>query len=90
MCKLKNDPRLCQVPLVVVTALAMVGDRDKVLAAGFDGYIAKPIAPCTFVQQVESFLEPGQHSTFKPQHSPTPSPHRVMLTEVQYGNYIGR
>jgi two-component system, cell cycle response regulator len=72
--QLKNDLKLRQVPLVAVTALAMVGDRDKVLAAGFDGYIAKPIAPRTFVQQVENFLQPGQHSTFWPQHPPTPSP----------------
>jgi CheY-like chemotaxis protein len=54
--RLKRDPALRAVPLVAVTALAMVGDRDKVLAAGFDGYIAKPIAPETFASQVEAFL----------------------------------
>jgi two-component system cell cycle response regulator len=54
--RLKADPALRTVPLVAVTALAMVGDRDKVLAAGFDGYIAKPIDPETFVRQVEAFL----------------------------------
>src|ERR671925_896748 len=53
---LKNHPRLRTIPLVAVTALAMVGDRDKVLAAGFDGYIAKPIAPRTFVKEVETYL----------------------------------
>src|SRR5918999_3982372 len=54
---LKSHPRLRTIPLVAVTALAMVGDRDKVLAAGFDGYIAKPINPQTFVEQVEHFLQ---------------------------------
>jgi two-component system cell cycle response regulator len=34
----------------------MVGDRDKILKAGFDGYIPKPIFPETFVKQVEEFL----------------------------------
>ena len=34
----------------------MVGDREKVLAAGFDGYISKPIVPETFVDQLERFL----------------------------------
>lgn len=64
--QLKNDPKLCQVPLIAVTALAMVGDRDKVLAAGFNGYIAKPIAPRTFVKEVETYLN------IEPQASPPP------------------
>jgi len=54
---LKKDPLLRQIPLVAVTALAMVGDRDKVLSAGFDGYIDKPIIPEKFVQQIEEFLK---------------------------------
>ncbi|MCE9565598.1 MAG: response regulator [Planctomycetes bacterium] len=54
--QIKADPARQHGPLVAVTALAMVGDREKVLAAGFDGYIAKPIEPETFVQQVETFL----------------------------------
>lgn len=53
---LRDDPETAGIPLVAVTAYAMVGDRDKILAAGFDGYIAKPIDPETFVQQVEAFL----------------------------------
>jgi len=52
--RLKADARLAAVPLVAVTASAMVGDRDKVVAAGFDGYIRKPITPETFVGEVES------------------------------------
>ncbi|MBI1878833.1 MAG: response regulator [Chloroflexi bacterium] len=54
--QLKSDPGLRAIPLIAVTALAMVGDRDKALAAGFDGYIAKPIDPETLVAQVEGFL----------------------------------
>jgi CheY-like chemotaxis protein len=54
---LKSDPKLRRIPLMAVTALAMVGDRDKILAAGFDGYIGKPIDPTTFVPDIEMFLD---------------------------------
>jgi CheY-like chemotaxis protein len=43
-------------PLIAVTALAMVGDRDRLIAAGFDGYIAKPIDPPGFVAYVDAHL----------------------------------
>jgi diguanylate cyclase (GGDEF)-like protein/PAS domain S-box-containing protein len=59
--RLKQDPELQSIPTLAVTALAMVGDREKLLAAGFDGYIGKPIEPDTFVSQIESFL-PGEMS----------------------------
>lgn len=55
---LKGNPQLAAKPVIAVTALAMVGDREKLLAAGFDGYIGKPIEPETFVGQVELFLRP--------------------------------
>jgi CheY-like chemotaxis protein len=54
--RLRADDRLRAVPLIAVTASAMVGDRDKVIANGFDGYISKPITPETFVAEVESYL----------------------------------
>lgn len=54
--RLKTEPSLSAVPLIAVTASAMAGDRDKVIASGFDGYISKPITPETFVAEVESYL----------------------------------
>ncbi len=56
---IKNDPALRQTPIVAVTALAMVGDKEKTLRAGFDGYIPKPINPESFVGEVEVFLHPA-------------------------------
>ena len=55
--RLKQDGRLREIPLVAITALAMVGDRERVLAAGFDGYIPKPITADTFVKDIEKFLK---------------------------------
>ncbi len=53
--RLRNDLALVA-PVVAVTALAMPGDRERIAAAGFEGYIGKPIEPRTFVAQVEGFL----------------------------------
>ena len=53
---LKQDPALRHIPVLAVTALAMMGDRERLLAAGFDGYIGKPIEPDTFVAELETFL----------------------------------
>ena len=56
--RLKADSTLKSVPLIAVTASAMAGDRAKVIATGFDGYITKPIAPETFLSEVEAYLSP--------------------------------
>lgn len=55
---LKGDPTLCSIPLIAVTAFAMVGDRERMLQAGFDGYLPKPITPETFLRDIEGFLRP--------------------------------
>jgi two-component system, cell cycle response regulator len=53
---LKGDGDLSSIPCVAVTAFAMVGDKEKMLANGFDGYMAKPIAPASFVEEVDAYL----------------------------------
>lgn len=74
--QLKAHPALKEIPIVAVTAFAMVGDRDRILAHGFDGYIAKPITPETFVDQVEAFVAPGLRPAERP-ISPETSPAAV-------------
>src|SRR5579864_842250 len=74
--RLKQDERLRKIPLVAITALAMVGDRERALAAGFDGYIAKPINPETFVSSVEAFLKPDERRRKEqPQVAPSEPEH---------------
>jgi two-component system cell cycle response regulator DivK len=56
--ELKCNPGLVDIPIVAVTSYAMVGDRERILAAGCEGYIEKPINPQTFMAQVEVYLLP--------------------------------
>ena len=51
--ELKRNPLLADVPIVAVTSYAMAGDRERIMAAGCDGYIEKPINPETFVEEVK-------------------------------------
>ena len=56
--KLRRNPALNGIPIVAVTSYAMMGDREKALAAGCDGYLEKPIDPETFVADIERHLAP--------------------------------
>jgi CheY-like chemotaxis protein len=51
--RFKADPALAATPVIAVTALAMAGDRERILEAGLDGYIPKPIEPERLRAQVE-------------------------------------
>jgi two-component system cell cycle response regulator DivK len=54
---LRRNPQLGDIPIVAVTSYAMVGDREKALAAGCTGYLEKPIDPETFVAEVQRYLK---------------------------------
>ena len=53
---LKRDDALRHIPVIVVTAFAMKGDKEKALEAGCDAYIAKPIAINHFLGTIREFL----------------------------------
>jgi len=53
---LRQNTDLADTPIVAVTSYAMPGDRKKVMEAGCNGYIEKPIDPDTFMTQVEQHL----------------------------------
>lgn len=50
---IRNDDTLRHIPVVAVTASAMRGDREEVLARGFDGYVAKPIEEALLLRTLE-------------------------------------
>ncbi len=54
--ELRRNPALSDVPIVAVTSYAMMGDREKTLEAGCNGYLEKPINPETFVADIERYL----------------------------------
>jgi two-component system, cell cycle response regulator DivK len=51
---LRADPRTRAIPVIAVTASAMTHDRQQIMAAGFDGYQAKPIDVTQFVAAVRN------------------------------------
>jgi two-component system cell cycle response regulator DivK len=53
---LKSDPATRDIKIVALTALAMTGDREKIEAAGCDGYIAKPIHYLEFLKVVREMV----------------------------------
>ena len=53
--ELRDDSSFRKLPVIALTASAMIGDRERVIAAGFDSYIAKPIDVCEVEAQVSRF-----------------------------------
>ncbi len=54
--QIKADPLLGGTPIVALTAMAMRGDREEVLAAGLDDYLAKPFEPQELMRLVRRWL----------------------------------
>lgn len=63
---LRATEAIRETPIVAVTSYAMVGDREKSLAAGCTGYIEKPINPDTFISEISGFLPSSPGSTVRP------------------------
>jgi two-component system cell cycle response regulator DivK len=55
--RLRADGRTASLPVLALTAQAMEGDRERFLAAGFDGYVSKPVNITEFVATVQRYCE---------------------------------
>ena len=58
--KIRANARMAGVVVVALTAHAMAGDREKILGAGCDGYIPKPIDPQSLPGEVARYLQQGR------------------------------
>jgi two-component system cell cycle response regulator DivK len=56
---LKSGPTTARIPIVALTAHALLEDRQKSAAAGCDGYISKPVEPAEVVAEIERLLAPS-------------------------------
>ena len=54
--ELKRDPACSGIPVIALTAFSMPGDESRVMQAGFDGYLSKPIEPEQFTAQIADLL----------------------------------
>ncbi|MDQ2870098.1 MAG: response regulator [Acidobacteriota bacterium] len=85
---IKSAPETARIPVIAVTAHAMQGDRERALAAGCDGFVAKPIDGETFASVVSSFLQatgagPPQPAAAKLSSGADEAPARVLVVDDQ-------
>jgi two-component system cell cycle response regulator DivK len=54
--QIKKDPQLKIIPIMAVTAYAGKGDEDRILSAGAEAYVSKPISVAKFIESVQKVL----------------------------------
>jgi len=57
--KIKSDKTIASIPVIAVTAFAMKDDEEKILRAGCEAYLSKPISIIHFLDTVKKFLNAG-------------------------------
>ena len=55
--RIKADPALSKIPIIVVTSYALSGDEEKARAAGCDAYVAKPYSPRALLAKIREYVD---------------------------------
>jgi signal transduction histidine kinase/CheY-like chemotaxis protein/HPt (histidine-containing phosphotransfer) domain-containing protein len=90
MRKLQADGQLGKLPIVAMTANAMVGDREKCLSCGMDDYMSKPLNRAMIEQMLRKWLPPGATSRASATPPPAPAtPQRILQPIAPSGRSEG-
>jgi len=83
--QIRADPATSAIPIVAVTAHAMHGDRERALAAGCDGFIAKPINEETFASRALGFIDARKKvpESSRPRETARSEPGRILVVDDQ-------
>src|SRR5262245_22927377 len=84
--QIRSDPTTAEIPILAVTAHAMQGDRERAIAAGCNGFIAKPINEETFAADVSGYLNdrpPLRPGPFSRYNSSAADPGRILVVDDQ-------
>ncbi|HEC24257.1 MAG TPA: response regulator [Chloroflexi bacterium] len=84
--RIKANPDLQHIPVIALTANVMVGDRERYLEAGCDGYLGKPIMREQLREALHRFLSPNGKGKSKPGSNATAAPPPPRLRTAGQGN----